>query len=115
MTLTPVFDCWCVDGVSDKCITFDIGAKSHSCEQIFSPDPPASATIKYSILSGTFCLLLLILCIIITISGCMKAIKEEDKSASDPLKLVDMGGKETHNPLDSRMTEIIKIQQEVHA
>lgn len=26
-TQTPVFDCWCVDNVSDKCISFDIGAK----------------------------------------------------------------------------------------
>lgn len=109
-TISPEYDCWCIDSSSsNKCIKFDIGIRSDSCYQMFAPTPPQSSILTFSVLSGAFCIILLVLCLFITILGCSKAFKEEDNS-NDPLRLLEVA-RQQQNPInDPRFDDVLKLQ-----
>ena len=109
VTGSPIYDCWCIGDEKYKCINFDIGRKSESCHQMFKPTPPDSHIITYSLVSASLCIVLLILCLIISILGCSKAMKEE-VSQSDPLKLVNMARQDARNPMGPAFSDVINVQ-----
>ena len=49
-----------------------------NCQTVFSPIPTSSMTLKYTVTSGIFCILLSMLCLILTFIGCHSARIEED-------------------------------------
>jgi len=109
VTSSPIYDCWCIGDAKYKCITFDIGKKSKSCHEMFKPIPPDSKIITYSLVSASLCIVLLILCFVISILGCTKAMKEE-VNQSDPLKLVNMARQDARSPLDPAFSDVISVQ-----